>query len=123
MAVGLVLSTAGGILFPKEQIYIGTVILGISSFFWAVEKAEVTTTLPVANMLAEIGAKYGTLIYVIHWSIKECLIKLDKTFAFAQRPLWQWMSPILLVILSVVSCVALYHLIDKVSNTVRKKNE
>lgn len=123
MAAGLILSTIGGIRSPKEQIYIGTIILGISSFYWAVTKAGETTDNPIANMFAEIGAKYGTLIYVIHWSIKECLIKVDKMFAFARSPLVQWLSPLILVFLSVVSCVVLYHIIDKISNTVRKKNE
>ena len=120
---GMVLSTAGGILFPKDQIYFGTIILGISLFIWAGTKAGEMPKQFLTSVLAEIGAKYGTLIYVIHWSIKECLIKVDKMFAFTRRPLWQWTSPILLVILSVISCVVLYHLIDKVSNAVRKKNE
>lgn len=121
MAAGLVLSIIGGIRFPKEQIYIGTIILVISSFYWAVTKAGETNDNPIANMFAEIGLKYGTLIYVIHWSLKECLIKVDKMFAFARSSLMQWLSPIILVFLSVVSCVILYHLIDKISNAVRKK--
>lgn len=121
MAAGLVMSIIGGVRFPKEQIYIGTIILGISSFYWAVTKVGETNDNPIANMFAEIGLKYGTLIYVIHWSIKECQIKVDKMFAFARSSLVQWLSPIILVFLSVVSCVILYHLIDKISNAVRKK--
>ena len=120
---GIVLSTVEGILYPKDQIYFGTIILGISLFIWAVTKAGDAPKHPSTIMLAEIGSKYGTLIYVIHWSIKECLIKVDKMFAFTQRPLYQWFSPILLVILSVVSSVVLYHLIDMISKAVRKKNE
>ena len=121
MAAGLVLSIIGGIRFPKEQIYLGTIILLLSSFYWAVTKEGETNDNPIANMFAEIGLKYGTLIYVIHWSLKECLIKVDKMFAFARSSLVQWLSPIILVFLSVVSCVILYHLIDKISNAVRKK--
>lgn len=120
---GMVLSTAGGILFPKDQIYFGTIILGISLFIWAGTKAGEMPKQFLTSMLAEIGAKYGTLIYVIHWSIKECLIKIDKTFAFTQRPLYQWLAPIFLVILSLASCIIIYHLLDKITNAVRKKNE
>ena len=123
IVTGLVLSIVGGFLFPNDQIYIGTIILGIAAFYWAVTKAGDTPKHPATIMLAEIGSKYGTLIYVIHWSIKECLIKVDKMFAFTKLPLYQWFAPILLVILSVVSSVVLYHLIDMISKAVRKKNE
>ena len=120
---GLLLSAIGGMIFPNEQIYIGAIILGISVFCWAVTKTGDMSNHILVDILATIGATYGTLIYVIHWSIKECLIKLDKTFVFTQSILYQWISPILLAVLSVVSCVFLYHLIDKLTNVVRKKNE
>ena len=115
MIVGLVLSTIGGVSSPEEQIYFGTVILGISSFFWAVTKAGDTPKGPVTKMLAEIGAKYGTLIYVIHWAFKECLIKVDKMFTFTQQTWYLWISPVLLAVISILVSIVLYKIIDSVS--------
>ena len=123
IGLGIVLSIFGGIIFPKDQIYLSTIILGLSVFYLAVTQTGINVKHPFARLMAEIGAKYGTLIYVIHWSIKECMIKLDKTFVFTQRPLYQWISPIILAILSIVACVILYNTKEIFPNAVRKNNE
>ena len=115
MIIGLVLSTIGGVVFPGEQIYFGTVILGISSFCWAVTKAGDTPKWPAAKMLAEIGAKFGTFIYVIHWAFRECLIKVDKMFSFAQQTWYLWIAPVLLAVISILASIVLYKIIDSVS--------
>lgn len=109
------LTVIGGLMHPQEQIYVGTVILGVSSFCWAVTKAGDTPKGPVTKMLAEIGAKYGTLIYVIHWAFKECLIKVDKMFTFTQQTWYLWISPVLLAVISVLVSIVLYKIIDSVS--------
>ena len=115
MIVGLLLSIEGGMIHPGEQLYIGTIILGISSFCWAVTKAGDTPKSSVAKFLAEIGAKYGTFVYVIHWSIKECLIKLDKMFVFTQQGWYLWLSPIFLAAISILISVVLYYMMVSVS--------
>ena len=121
--LGLLLSIIGGVLYPGNQIYAGTVILALSVFCWAENKSDKSTKGPMINILASIGAKYGTLIYIVHWSIKECLIKLDKMFTFTQQEWYRWVSPLLLAVISILVCVVLYYLLTQLSNFVRVKND
>ena len=110
MIVGGILSIIGGLVYPKEQIYVGTIILSISSFCWAVTQTGAVVDWPVTKILAGIGAKYGTYVYVIHWTIMECFLKLDKMFTVTQATWYLWISPIVLAVISVWISILLYSL-------------
>ena len=119
--VGLFLSTIGGVIYPNKQIYVGTIVLSVSLFVWAITQEADFSDVLVINKLAKIGVQYGTLIYVIHWSIKECFIKLDKSFAFTQQVWYLWVSPIMLAALSILFCKVFRFIIRQLFTTARIK--
>lgn len=123
MTVGLLLSVLGGIIIPNQQIYIGTVLLGISVFCWTLSKKGDSLRIPGLHLFADIGAKYGLMIYVVHWSIKECFIKLDKIRVFPNQGYYLWFSPILLALATIVTCAALYNIFGTLSGIKRNKDE
>ena len=100
IAVGVIVTIIECFISKKQQMYIGTIITAVNSFAITCKNPSVKNQ--VVSFFALLGEKYSMLIYIVHWSIKEIFIKIDKMVAFSMDNWYLWISPIALVFMSIV---------------------
>ena len=110
LVAGIVLTIIESCLLPLMQMYVGCIFICIGIFYKTINQ-EIKQSSIISN-LSVLGKKYSTLVYVIHWAIKEVFVKIDKTFSFAEQLWFQWISPVLLAVISVLASILLYELLE-----------